>query len=46
MDALCIIQDVKDDKVKEPASMAQTYTDAYITIVASTAIDAADGFLA
>jgi hypothetical protein len=45
IDALCILQDDIDDKAKEIARMASIYKNATITIAASMAMRAADGFL-
>ncbi|KAF8848721.1 HET-domain-containing protein [Acephala macrosclerotiorum] len=45
IDALCIIQDSIDDKVIELASMCKIYQNATVTIVASNASSANQGFL-
>ncbi|KAJ0273961.1 hypothetical protein CBS470a_011996 [Colletotrichum nupharicola] len=45
IDALCIIQDDYDDKVKELKRMGDIYQNATFTIVASTAKDVKEGFL-
>ncbi|KAF5507875.1 hypothetical protein CGCA056_v013034 [Colletotrichum aenigma] len=45
IDALCIIQDDYDDKVKELRRMGDIYQNATFTIVASAAKDVKEGFL-
>ncbi|RMZ91160.1 hypothetical protein DV736_g1624, partial [Chaetothyriales sp. CBS 134916] len=45
VDALCIIQDCKDDKDREISRMASIYKNASITIAASSSENATDGFL-
>lgn len=45
VDALCIIQDDKDDKDHEISQMATIYKNAAITLAAGTAERASDGFL-
>lgn len=45
IDALCIIQDSHDDKVKEIGNMKNIYSDAVLTIVAASAQSAHEGFL-
>lgn len=45
IDSLCIIQDDLSDWEKEAAHMADVYTDAYVTISASSAPSDGDGFL-
>ncbi|KAJ0356234.1 hypothetical protein COL154_010997 [Colletotrichum chrysophilum] len=45
IDALCIIQDEYDDKVKELRRMGDIYQNATFTIVASAAKDVKEGFL-
>ncbi|PPQ75349.1 hypothetical protein CVT26_015155 [Gymnopilus dilepis] len=45
VDALCIIQDSDEDKVKELADMAHIYSDSYVTISALSAFRADQGFL-
>ncbi|KAK3341945.1 heterokaryon incompatibility protein-domain-containing protein [Lasiosphaeria hispida] len=45
VDALCIIQDDDQEKMIEIANMGQIYTNAYLTIAASRAEGANDGFL-
>ncbi|CZR66894.1 uncharacterized protein PAC_16795 [Phialocephala subalpina] len=45
IDALCIIQDSADDQVIELASMCRIYQNATVTIVASNASSANQGFL-
>jgi hypothetical protein len=39
------MQDDQEDKLREIGSMARIYSMAYVTILASSAVDAADGFL-
>ncbi|MCJ1469960.1 hypothetical protein MMC07_008605 [Pseudocyphellaria aurata] len=46
IDALCIIQDCERDKEKELSCMRRTYQDSILTIVASSASGADEGFLA
>jgi hypothetical protein len=45
VDSLCILQNNATDKNHEIGAMPRTYSDAYVTIVASAANDAAGGFL-
>lgn len=45
IDAYCIIQDSVDDKNRELAHMAEIYSQAYVTLSASTAATVHDGFL-
>ncbi|TRX91898.1 hypothetical protein FHL15_007217 [Xylaria flabelliformis] len=44
-DSLCIVQDDEDDKAVQIADMARVYSQASITIIASRASRASDGFL-
>lgn len=46
IDALCIIQDCERDKEKELSCMRRIYRDSILTIVASSASGADEGFLA
>lgn len=46
IDALCILQDSEQDKEKELSSMHRIYRDSLLTIVASSASSAEEGFLA
>lgn len=46
IDALCIIQDSEQDKEKELSSMNRIYRDSLLTIVASSASNVDEGFLA
>lgn len=45
IDSLCIIQDSKDDKIKELSRMHEVYANAFVTIVAANAKDCNEGFL-
>ncbi|KAM3075780.1 hypothetical protein ACMFMG_007907 [Clarireedia jacksonii] len=45
VDALCIIQDSKDDWISESLKMADVYGSAYLTIIASRAPGVHEGFL-
>jgi hypothetical protein len=45
IDALCIIQDYEEDKVKEMAQMKNIYSSSAVTIVAASAGDVHEGFL-
>ncbi|KAK7931788.1 hypothetical protein PG985_002500 [Apiospora marii] len=45
IDSLCIIQDSADDWHREAPRMAKIYSNAYVTIVATSASSAHDGFL-
>jgi hypothetical protein len=45
VDALCIVQDDKNDMTQELKSMAQTYHNASLTISAASAIGSREGFL-
>jgi hypothetical protein len=45
IDALCIIQNSAEDKMKELANMANVYENASITLVAASAAGANEGFL-
>ena len=45
IDALCIIQDCKEDKILEIAKMHQYYHHASLTLVAASPVSAQDGFL-
>lgn len=45
IDALCIIQDSDDDKIRELAKMASIYTASYLTISAAVAETCQSGFL-
>jgi hypothetical protein len=46
IDAFCIIQNNDDDREKELASMGNIYKCAFVTIMAASAWDAQEGFLA
>ncbi|KDQ18294.1 hypothetical protein BOTBODRAFT_154187 [Botryobasidium botryosum FD-172 SS1] len=45
VDALCILQDSREDKNREIAHMRTIFRDAYITIIAAAAHKVSDGFL-
>jgi hypothetical protein len=45
VDAICIVQDCKDDMNREIEMMDQIYSGAYVTIVAARAKRSTDGFL-
>ena len=45
VDALCILQDSKDDKRREIRNMRNIFKNAYVTLVASHASSVTDGFL-
>ncbi|KAI1127290.1 heterokaryon incompatibility protein-domain-containing protein [Nemania abortiva] len=45
VDSMCIVQDDEDDKVVQIADMARIYSQANVTIIASRASRAIDGFL-
>lgn len=45
IDALCIIQDSKDEMKKELVKMADIYKSACLTIIAASAANANEGFL-
>jgi hypothetical protein len=45
VDAVCIVQDDKQDKIHEIANMCDIYRNSYVTIVAGNADDASKGFL-
>lgn len=45
IDALCIIQDSKEDWRQQSQLMAEIYNGAYLTIVAGSAANSSDGFL-
>ena len=45
IDALCIVQDNREDFMKEVRDMDRIFSNAYCTIAASSAPDIADGFL-
>ncbi|KAI1739203.1 heterokaryon incompatibility protein-domain-containing protein [Xylaria scruposa] len=45
VDALCIIQDSEDDKLREISNMASIYRDSAVTIVAAVARSAFESFL-
>lgn len=45
VDALCIIQDSADDKLKELPRMSDIYRESSLTIVAASAMAAGEGFL-
>lgn len=45
VDALCIIQDDKDDRQTELSKMAQVFARALVTISAASATHSAQGFL-
>jgi hypothetical protein len=45
IDALCIIQDSAEDKMKEIANMANIYENATVTLIAASAAGADEGFL-
>jgi hypothetical protein len=45
VDALCIVQDSDDDKLKELPKMADIYRESSLTIVAASASSANEGFL-
>ena len=45
VDALCILQDSKEDRAREVARLGTTFRNAYFTIVAASARKASHGFL-
>ncbi|KAK0502226.1 heterokaryon incompatibility protein-domain-containing protein [Armillaria luteobubalina] len=45
VDALCILQDSKDDKAREIARIRHIFRDAYVTIIAACTHKVSDGFL-
>ncbi|KAK0215957.1 heterokaryon incompatibility protein-domain-containing protein [Armillaria nabsnona] len=45
VDALCILQDSREDKAQEIAQMRRIFHDAYVTIIAACAHKVSDGFL-
>ncbi|PQE15078.1 Heterokaryon incompatibility 6 OR allele protein [Rutstroemia sp. NJR-2017a BVV2] len=45
IDALCIIQDSKNDMIKELSRMHELYANAYVTIIAASAKSCDEGFL-
>ncbi|PBK66881.1 HET-domain-containing protein [Armillaria solidipes] len=45
VDALCILQDSKDDKAREIARIRHIFRDAYVTIIAACTHRVSDGFL-
>lgn len=45
VDAICIIQDSKEDKTREIRNMRTIFKNAYVTLVASHASSVSDGFL-
>ncbi|KAI0649828.1 HET-domain-containing protein [Trametes meyenii] len=45
VDALCILQDSKDDKAREIAQMRAIYQNAHFTIIAASAHTVSEGFL-
>ena len=46
VDALCIVQDSARDRNEQMARMGAIYTDAYLTVSATSAVSCRDGFLA
>lgn len=45
IDSMCIIQDSKNDKIKELSRMHEVYANAYVTIVAANIKDCNEGSL-
>ncbi|KAK0502566.1 heterokaryon incompatibility protein-domain-containing protein [Armillaria luteobubalina] len=45
VDALCILQDSREDKAREIAQMQRIFHDAYVTVIAACARKVSDGFL-
>ena len=45
VDAICILQDSEEDKVRELKSMAAIYRQAYVTLLAASSESSSDGFL-
>ncbi|PBK94673.1 HET-domain-containing protein [Armillaria gallica] len=45
VDTLCILQDSREDKVREIAQMRRIFHDAYVTVIAACARKVSDGFL-
>ncbi len=45
VDALCILQDSRDDKAREIAQIRHIFRDSYVTIIAACAHKISDGFL-
>ncbi len=45
VDALCILQDSREDKAREIAQIRRIFHDAYVTVIAACARKVSDGFL-
>ncbi|SJL14218.1 uncharacterized protein ARMOST_17674 [Armillaria ostoyae] len=45
VDALCILQDSREDKAREITQMRRIFHDAYVTVIAACAHKVSDGFL-